>query len=146
MTANFTPLQLIVKPHQMLAIFKVWFHSQFSWRQPMCQCGWHLCCRHHHSSVNCSTVDPRGGTVRCRYNAVNFLSNDHKWHTIAWPGGQDIGCLLWVRNLVYLLRYITAFIIVLWWMGYVPDLSVFFFFFYCISTLNHCWPSSMMPG
>ena len=36
-------------------------------------------------------------TVRCRYNAVNFLTNIHKRHPITRPLGRDMGCLLWSR-------------------------------------------------
>ena len=33
-------------------------------------------------------------TVRCRYNAVNFLTNIHKRHPIARPLGRGMGCIL----------------------------------------------------
>ena len=33
-------------------------------------------------------------TVRCLYNAVNFLQNPHNRHPIARPWGRDMGCLL----------------------------------------------------
>ena len=36
------------------------------------------------------------GTVRCRYNAVNFLTNIHKRHPIAHPLGRGMGFLLWI--------------------------------------------------
>ena len=42
-------------------------------------------------------------TVRCRYNAVNFLQNNHNRHPIARPWGRDMGCLLWVQALIYIL-------------------------------------------
>ena len=32
-------------------------------------------------------------TVRCRYNAVNFLHNPHDRHPIARPWGRAMGCL-----------------------------------------------------
>ena len=35
-------------------------------------------------------------TVRCRYNAVNFLQNPHNRHPIARPWGWGMGCLLWL--------------------------------------------------
>ena len=38
-------------------------------------------------------------TMRCRYNAVNFLQNCHKRHTIARPLGRVMECLLWVQTL-----------------------------------------------
>ena len=34
------------------------------------------------------------GTVRCHYNAVNFLQNPHKRHPIARPFGRDMACIL----------------------------------------------------
>ena len=41
--------------------------------------------------------------VRCRYNAVNFLTNIHKRHPIARPLGRGMGCLLWILHLVDIL-------------------------------------------
>ena len=40
-------------------------------------------------------------TVRCCYNAVNFLQNHHKRHPIARPLGRDMGCLLWINTDIY---------------------------------------------
>ena len=37
--------------------------------------------------------------MRCRYNAVNFLTNFHKRHPIARPLGRAMGCLLWIQHL-----------------------------------------------
>ena len=59
------------------------------------------------------------GTVRCRYNAVNFLINIHKRHPIARPLGRGMGCLcgssMWIifclSSCNYLcnnLQYLTA--------------------------------------
>ena len=42
-------------------------------------------------------------TVRCRYNAVNFLQNYHNRHRTARPWGRGMGCLLWVWILIYVL-------------------------------------------
>ena len=42
-------------------------------------------------------------TVRCRYNAVNFLKNSHKRHPIARPLGRGMGWLLWIQHLVDIL-------------------------------------------
>ena len=43
-------------------------------------------------------------TVRCRYNAVNFLlPNPHNRHPIARPWGRAMGCLLWFWSLIYVL-------------------------------------------
>ena len=42
-------------------------------------------------------------TVRCRYNAVNFLTNDHKIHPIARPLGQSMGCIFWIHHLTDIL-------------------------------------------
>ena len=41
-------------------------------------------------------------TVRCRYNAVNFLRHSHKIHPIARPLGRDMGCLLCSPILIYI--------------------------------------------
>ena len=42
-------------------------------------------------------------TVRCRYNAVNFLKNINKRHPIARPLGRGMGCLLWIQHLIDIL-------------------------------------------
>ena len=39
-------------------------------------------------------------TVRCRYNAINFLSNPPKIHPIARPIGRGMGCLLEIQPLI----------------------------------------------
>ena len=39
-------------------------------------------------------------TVRCYYNAVNFLTNIHKRHPIAHRLGRGMGCLLWMQRLI----------------------------------------------
>ena len=39
-------------------------------------------------------------TVRCRYNAVNFITNVHKRHPMARPLGRGMGCLLWIQHLI----------------------------------------------
>ena len=39
-------------------------------------------------------------TVRCRYNAVNFITNIHKRHPMARPLGRGMGCLLWIQHLI----------------------------------------------
>ena len=46
-------------------------------------------------------------TVRCRYNAVNFLSNPHKIHPIARPLGRGMVCDLWFDTLIYILLQST---------------------------------------
>ena len=38
--------------------------------------------------------------MRCRYNAVNFLTNIRKRHPIARPLGRGMGCLLWIQHLI----------------------------------------------
>ena len=52
------------------------------------------------------------GTVRCRYNAVNFLSNPYNRHPIAHPWGRGIGCLLWVQIFFYI--YSSAAVLLMW--------------------------------
>ena len=42
-------------------------------------------------------------TVRCRYNALNFLTNIHKKHPIARPLGRGMGCILWIQHLINIL-------------------------------------------
>ena len=42
-------------------------------------------------------------TVRCHYTMVNFLTNIHKRHPIAWPLGQGMRCLLWIQHLIDIL-------------------------------------------
>ena len=39
-------------------------------------------------------------TVRCRYNAVNFITNIHKRHPMARPLGRGMGCPLWIQHLI----------------------------------------------
>ena len=41
--------------------------------------------------------------MRCRYSAVNFLSNIHKRHPIARPLGRGMGCLLCIQQLIDIL-------------------------------------------
>ena len=50
--------------------------------------------------------------MRCRYNAVNFLTNIHKRHHIARRLGLGMVCLLWIHNLIGILlqcpmKYLT---------------------------------------
>ena len=49
-------------------------------------------------------------TVRCHYNAVNFLSPSsqiwiHKRHPIPRPNGQVMGCLLCIQILIFILPH-----------------------------------------
>ena len=46
-------------------------------------------------------------TVQCCYNAVNLVQNLHKRHPIARPLGRDMGCLLVIQILIYILLWIT---------------------------------------
>ena len=41
--------------------------------------------------------------IRCLHNALNYLPNPHKRHYIARPCGRVMGCLLWVKSLIYIL-------------------------------------------
>ena len=40
-------------------------------------------------------------TVRCRYNAHNFLEKPHNWYVIAQPFVRGMGFLLWVQTQIY---------------------------------------------
>ena len=42
-------------------------------------------------------------TVLCRYNAVKFLPNSPKIHPLARPLGRGMGCILWVRTVIFTL-------------------------------------------
>ena len=53
-------------------------------------------------------------TVRCRYNAVNFLQNSHNRHPIPRPWGRGMGCLLWVWSLIYILLLDCILIKIFW--------------------------------
>ena len=54
------------------------------------------------SLVPCTSVNPvLPITVQCCYNSVNFLTNIHKRHFIAYPLGRVLGCLLWIKHLIY---------------------------------------------
>ena len=57
-------------------------------------------------------------TVRCRYNAVNFLTSIHKRHPIARPSGWGMGCLLWIQRLINSLSQFLQ-----WFMQYLTMLD-----------------------
>ena len=42
-------------------------------------------------------------TVRCRYNAHNFLEKPHNWYVIARPLVRGMGFLLWVQIQIYVM-------------------------------------------
>ena len=52
-------------------------------------------------------VTIRKHTVRCRYNAVNFLPSPHEIHPIARPLGRGMVCNLWFDTLLYILLQST---------------------------------------
>ena len=57
-------------------------------------------------------------TVRCHYNAVNFLKNINKRHPIAGPLGLGMGCLLWIQHMIDILpQSLKSF------MQYLPILN-----------------------
>ena len=76
---------------------------------PMCQvlilaeCGflWWV----SHTAAAWVLISRWHSTVRCRYNAVNFLPNPHKIHPIARPLGRGMGCTLWVQIMIYTLPH-----------------------------------------
>ena len=49
----------------------------------------------YHDIIISQSVAYSQHTVRCRYNAVSFLPNPHKIHSIARPLGLGMGCYLW---------------------------------------------------
>ena len=42
-------------------------------------------------------------TVRCRYHVVNFHLNPHEKYPIARPLERDMGCMMWVQTVIYIL-------------------------------------------
>ena len=50
-------------------------------------------------------------TVRCRYNAVNFLTNIHKRHPISRPLRRGMGCLLCIQHLSDILLPVVIYVI-----------------------------------
>ena len=63
-------------------------------------CGFKLICILSQSLKWCNQYHI---TVRCRYNAVNFLTNIHKIHPMARPLGRGMGCILSIQHLVDIL-------------------------------------------
>ena len=51
-------------------------------------------------NITSITYTEHAYTVRCRYNAVTFLTNIHKRHPIARPLRRGMGCLLWIQHLI----------------------------------------------
>ena len=49
--------------------------------------------------------------VWCHYNAVNFLTNIHKRHTIARLLGRAMVCLLWVQPMIDILPHLPQLFI-----------------------------------
>ena len=68
--------------------YKVSYHYRI-------MCGWLSI---HTMSV--IMVIERHNTVRCGFNAVNFITNIHKRHPMARPLGRGMGCLLWIQHLI----------------------------------------------
>ena len=46
---------------------------------------------------------PQQNTAQCFYDTINFLQNPHNRHPIAHLWEQNMGCFLWVQNLIYVL-------------------------------------------
>ena len=76
---------LLSVPPQLLWALAFMWHSN-----------WTVNHRHHQNIV-------QGYTAWCHYNAVNFPLNNHNRRPIDRPWGRDIGCLLGVHTLIYVL-------------------------------------------
>ena len=59
-------------------------------------------------------------TVWCSYNTVNFLQIPHKGHLIACPLGWDMGCLLCIYALFYILPQSLQWCVQYWVILGVP--------------------------
>ena len=72
-------------------------HSVYLWYKYIYICLWNITKLterlHTDIQIQCNTV-------RCRYNAVNFLKNIHKRYPIACLLGWDMGRFLWIHHLV----------------------------------------------
>ena len=73
---------------------------QSLWDSPQMRIRKDLCRKHLQQSYSCTH---NTCTVRCCYNAVNFLTNIHKRHPIAHPLGRGMGWLLWIQHLIDIL-------------------------------------------
>ena len=56
---------------------------------------------HHNKTKHSHTMCIHCGT-NC-YNPVSFIQNSHNRRPIARPSGRGMGCLFWVRSLIYVL-------------------------------------------
>ena len=54
-------------------------------------------------------------TVRCRYNALNFLQNSDKIHPIARPLGRGVGFILWFQTAIYFASFTAVMYAMLYW-------------------------------
>ena len=60
-------------------------------------------------------------TVRCRYNAVIFLTNIHERHHITCLLGRGMGCLLWIQHLIDILPQFRS----CWgYIGFTPSVHL----------------------
>ena len=59
--------------------------------------------KHLRFGIWCDLYSRFYGTVRCCYNAVNFLPNPYNKQPIACTWWRDMGCLLWLQYLIYVL-------------------------------------------
>ena len=68
-------------------------------------------------TLQCNIVSLAGCThkmisVRCYYNAVNFLENPHNTHPIASLWGWDMGCHLWPETVIQAMPELLQFYVV----------------------------------
>ena len=74
-------------------------------------------------------------TVRCFYNEINFLQNPPKRHPIARLLGWDIGCLLWLQTLIYILARSVK-----WCLKYHVILDRIIVYWLACERLNSLYP------
>ena len=72
------------------------------------------------AKLGCDDIDKREDTVRCHYNAVNFLPNPHNRHPIARPWGWGLGVsvVILISDLLYT-TVISVSYVISWETRYV---------------------------
>ena len=70
-------------------------------------------------------------TVRCRYNAINFIQNIHERHTIARPPGLGMGCFLRLHPMIDILPQFLQ------WCVHHDTLDLVITALECIGDMSH---------